>query len=111
MKIILTLLLLTMVGCSHDAYKPQKIDIARHTLVLHETEIAMQNAYELAWSRYPDKVKRRGRGEYGGFIDYGRNELHCYGPWPEECILHEYKHLGSKYGLVVPDDKHFKYGR
>ena len=110
-RIIYILSLLFIVGCSHNAYTPQRVEVTRgHTLILHDTEVQMENAYEKAWLKYPDKIKKKGRGEYSGFIDYWLNELHCWGAWPEECILHEYKHLLTKYGLKVPNDEHFIYG-
>lgn len=107
-KHVLTGLLLLQTGCAHHAYKPQRIEVSRHTLVLHETEVQMENAYEYANRYYPQNPAKLKRGKYGGFFDPMTNDLHCYGPWPEECMLHEYKHLGVKYGLKVPDDPHFK---
>ena len=109
-KYILAGILLLQTGCAHHAYKPQRIEVEKHALILHETKVQMENAYEVAWLKYPDKTKKLGRERYAGFIDYWLNELHCWGPWPEECMLHEYKHLGAKYGLKVPDDPHFIYG-
>lgn len=107
-KYILTGILLIQAGCTHHAYKPQRIDIERHTLILHETRVQMENSYEVANVKDTNRLYVKNRGEYAGFINYMLNELHCYGHWPEECILHEYKHLATKYGLKVPDDPHFK---
>lgn len=107
-KHILIGMLLIQTGCSHHAYKPQRIDIERHTLVLHETRVQMENAYEIVYVNYPNHIEKIGRGDYTGFINLRNNELHCYGVWPEQCMLHEYKHLGSKYGLIIPDDPHFE---
>ena len=107
-KHILAGTLLLQIGCAHHAYKPQRIEIKAHTLILHETEIQMSNAYEAAWVVFKDKGGKKPRHFYDGFIDYNKNDLHCWGPWPEECMLHEYKHLGTKYGLKVPDDPHFE---
>ena len=95
-------------GCAHHAYKPQRIEVWRHTLVLHETRVQMENAYEQAWAGRKNKRNKRERGEYTGFYDSLKNDLHCYVPWPESCILHEYKHHAVKEGLEVPDDPHFK---
>jgi hypothetical protein len=108
-KLAVILLVGTMTGCVHHAYKPQRIDVRAHTIVLHATKVEMENAYEQVWAkRRGSKSKKKKRGEYGGFFNGSTNELHCYGPWPEVCMLHEYKHLGVKYGLEVPDDPHFK---
>ena len=107
MKYIIILISLLVVGCSHHAYRPQRIEIKSHTLVLHASRVDMENAYELANVADKERIYTSPRGEYTGFIHLSLNELHCYVPWPEQCMLHEYKHLGSKYGLEVPDDPHF----
>ena len=108
MKHILIALLTLQIGCAHHAYKPQRIDIAQHTLILHASRVKMENAYEQANIKDTKRLFVKGRGEYTGFIRLSLNELHCFVPYPEDCMLHEYKHLGSKYGLIVPDDPHFK---
>ena len=107
-KHILAGILLLQTGCAHHAYKPQRIEVEKHVLILHESKVAMENAYVMNWSKDPEKILMKARGEYGGFFTHRGNELHCFIPWPEECMLHEYKHLGVKYGLKVPDDPHFK---
>ena len=104
-------LLLIMGGCvtiKTYAYAPQRIEMGRHTLVLHATRVDMENAYTALWASDPQKIGMKERGEYAGFITYAKKELHCFVPWPEECMLHEYKHLGTQYGLKVPDDPHFQ---
>ncbi|MCK5603680.1 hypothetical protein KAR91_17470 [Candidatus Pacearchaeota archaeon] len=106
-KIILTLLLPLMVGCSHNAYKAQRIEVARHTIVLHEKVVDMENAYVKSWVKWEDKSDMKERGTYGGFFDPLTNDLHCVVPWPEWCMIHEYKHLAEKYGLEIPNDPHF----
>lgn len=96
-------------GCAHHAYKPQTITVrGSHTLTIHESLVAVENAYELAWAKTPDKKNKLVRNMYGGFFDPVKNHSHCYTPWPEECMRHEYKHQLVKYGLIVPDDPHFK---
>ena len=107
-KYILAGILLLQTGCAHYAYKPQRIEIPKHTLILHETRIQMENTYEVANIKDTKRIFVKNRGEYTGFIHLSLNELHCFGPYPEQCILHEYKHLGSKYGLIIPDDPHFE---
>ena len=107
-KHILAGMLLLQTGCAHHAYKPQRIEVRKHVLVLHESRVAMENAYTMNWRRDPEKIGMEERGTYFGFFIPKGNELHCYVPWPEKCMLHEYKHLGVKYGLEIPDDPHFK---
>lgn len=107
LKYILIAALVLQTGCAHHAYKPQRIEIRSHTLILHATRVDMENAYELANIKDVERIFTRERGEYTGFIHFSVNELHCYTPWPEECMLHEYKHLLDKYGLDIPDDPHF----
>lgn len=97
-------------GCAHMEYMPQKVEIGKHTLILHESRVAMENAYTYNWRWDREKIGMKERGKYLGFFVSIKNELHCYVPWPEACILHEYKHLGSKYGLKVPADPHFNKG-
>ena len=106
-KHILAGMLLLQTGCAHHAYKPQRVEISRHTLILHETKVQMENAYNKMWAARKDKSEMAKREEYGGFFNPLKRELHCYGSWPEECITHEYKHLAVQYGLEVPDDPHF----
>lgn len=107
-KHILIGMLVLQTGCAHHAYKPQRIEVEKHVLILHETKVEMENAYELANIKDVKRIFVKARREYTGFIHLRLNELHCYIPYPEQCMLHEYKHLGSKYGLVVPDDPHFE---
>lgn len=108
-KHVLAGMLLIQTGCAHHAYKPQTVTIKRaHSLIIHESEVAVENAYELAWSKLPDKGGKLERNRYGGFFDPATNTSHCFIPWPEKCMLHEYKHQLVKYGLIVPDDPHFK---
>ena len=107
-KYVLVALLTLQIGCAHHAYKPQRVEIKSHTLILHASRVAMENAYELANVKDTKRLFVKARGEYTVFIHLRLNELHCYIPWPEDCMLHEYKHLASKYGLIVPDDPHFK---
>ena len=109
MKPILVALIILQIGCSHHAYKPQRIDIPQHTLILHASRVDMENAYEVANVKDTKRLFVKARGEYTGFINLRSNELHCFIPYPEDCMLHEYKHLGSKYGFIVPDDSHFKH--
>lgn len=107
-KHILVGILLLQTGCAHHAYKPQMVTIKRnHTLVLHESRVAMENAYQVSWVKIPDKSNKKDRGAYLGFFNPQTNTSHCYIPWPEKCMLHEYKHQLVKYGLIVPDDPHF----
>ena len=106
-KIILTLLALSMIGCAHDVYKAERIEVGRHTIVLHERMVDMENAYSKWWAGKRDKSEMKSRGEYTGFFDPIKNDLHCVVPWPEECMFHEYKHLAEKYGLEIPNDPHF----
>lgn len=106
-KYILTGLLVLQTGCSHYAYKPQRIEVEKHALILHASRVQMENAYEAANVKDTKRIFVRSRGEYTGFIHLRLNELHCFVPYPEDCMLHEYKHLGVKYGLEVPDDPHF----
>lgn len=108
LKHILIGLLVLQAGCAHHAYKPQRIEVEKHALILHASRVKMENAYEVANIKDTKRLFISARGEYTGFINYKLNELHCYIPYPEQCMLHEYKHLGTKYGLVVPDDPHFK---
>jgi hypothetical protein len=96
-----------MVGCVYDVYKAERIEVGRHTIVLHETDIDMQNAYNKWWAGKKDKSLMRARGTYSGWFDPLRNDLHCVVPWPEDCMWHEYKHLASEYGLKIPNDPHF----
>ena len=110
-KHILAGILLLQTGCAHHVYKPQRVEIRSHTLILHESRVAMENAFTYNWRWDREKIGMKERGEYSGFFVPGKNDLHCYVPWPEECMLHEYKHLGVKYGLKVPDDPHFNRGR
>ncbi|MCK5610698.1 hypothetical protein KAR91_52985 [Candidatus Pacearchaeota archaeon] len=106
-KIILTLLALGMIGCASGGYKAQRIEVARHTLVLHDTHIQMENAYSKWWSSKRDKGSMKARGAYTGWFDPTKNDLHCVVPWSERCMIHEYKHLAEKYGLKIPNDPHF----
>ncbi|MCK5601330.1 hypothetical protein KAR91_05670 [Candidatus Pacearchaeota archaeon] len=107
-KHILIGLLILQAGCSRHAYKPQRVEIrTHHTLILHASRVQMENAYEAANVKDTKRLFVKSRGEYTGFIVLSLNELHCFVPYPEDCMLHEYKHLGVKYGLVVPDDLHF----
>ena len=107
-KYILAGILLLQTGCTHHAYKPQRVEIPSHALILHASRVQMENAYEVANIKDTKRLFVKGRGEYTGFIVLSLNELHCFVPYPEQCILHEYKHLGSKYGLIIPDDPHFE---
>ena len=107
MRVFCLLMIMFMLGCSHHAYKPQRIEVSSHVLILHASRVKMENAYELANVKDTMRIFTKDRGEYTGFIHLRLNELHCYIPWPEQCMLHEYKHLGTKYGLEVPDDEHF----
>ena len=93
---------LSLTGCASDAYKAQRIDIRGHGLILHDTRVQMENAYELWWAGKADQSNKRERGSYGGFFDPWTNDLHCVVPYPESCILHEYLHLAGKYGLEFP---------
>ncbi len=68
----------------------------------------MENAYEAIYAAYSDKSSKRERGTYSGFFNPNTDTSHCFTPYPESCMLHEYKHLLVKYGLIVPDDPHFK---
>ena len=103
-------LMVLQTGCAHHAYKPQRIEVKSHSMILHASRVKMENAYELANVKDTERIFTKDREEYTGFINYRLNELHCYIPYPEQCMLHEYKHLGTKYGLKVPDDEHFIYG-
>ena len=101
--------LITLSGCANHAYKPQTVTMrGNHTLVLHEGQTAMENAYEKVWLNISDKTEKKERGDYSGFFDPATNISHCFTPYPESCMLHEYKHLLVKYGLIVPNDPHFK---
>ena len=106
-KFILAGILLFQTGCAHNAYKPQRVEVSRHTLVLHETKVDMENAYVEWWSRKDNWRDMKPRGSYTGWFDPIKNDLHCFGPYPEGCMIHEYKHLAEKYGLVIPNDPHF----
>lgn len=108
-KYVLAGVLLLQAGCVHHAYKPQTVTIKHpHSLTIHESRTAMENAYQTSWIKIKDKTNKKKRGKYLGFFDPTKNHSHCFMPWPEECMLHEYKHQLVKYGLIVPDDPHFK---
>lgn len=102
MKKVLFCCLLILHGCvSTGGVEPKSLSVGRHKVVIHPSEISMQNAY----------VMRNGdskiREIVTGFFEPTTNTLHCVAPWVDECLLHEYKHLLVKYGLVV-DHPHFK---
>ncbi len=97
-------LLLFETGCG-IGYKTQTIDIPRHKVKIYDSKIAVQNAYA---TYNINQVSATGRDRVTGFFSYRDNTIHCYTPFPEECLLHEYKHLLVKYGFKVPSDSHFK---
>ena len=104
---------LTLTGCASDAYQVQRVKISGHGLILHETRVDMENAYELWWAGIADQREKAKRGTYAGFFDPWKNDLHCVVPWPESCILHEYLHLAGSHGLEfppAPQYDHFRRG-
>ena len=46
-KHILAGMLLLQTGCAHHTYKPQRIEVRKHVLVLHESRVVMENAYTM----------------------------------------------------------------
>ena len=106
-KIILTLLALSMIGCGSVGYNAQRIEIARHTLVLHETRVDMENAHVKWWSGRSNWRDMPERGTYTGWFDPLKNDLHCVAGMSRGCMAHEYEHLAEKHGLQSPDP-HFQ---
>ena len=103
-KYILLGILFFNTGCI-SGYSPQIIKIPRHKLILYSSVVEMQNAF----ARYNiNQVSKVDRNTVTGFFSHIDKTIHCPAPMPEECILHEYKHLAVKYGLISPNDPHFK---
>ena len=108
-KLVLIISVMLLSGCIHTgAIKSQAVIVPRgHKLIVHESQVAMENAYEKAWLSIPDKTGKEERGDYGGFFNPKTNTSHCYAPWAQDCIAHENLHLLAKYGLQI-DDPHFQ---
>ena len=103
-KYILLGILFFNTGCI-SGYGPQIVKVPRHKIKIYSSVVEVQNAYAQYNIRQTSTVSR---DIVTGFFSHIDNTIHCPAPFPEECLLHEYKHLTTKYGLEIPDDPHFK---